>query len=47
MIVAENGSNTWSNESSLHSYIVEAQHPLIVQELINKLMMHQPMKSQK
>lgn len=42
LVVADNGSNTWSKESSLHSYITEAQSPFIVQELINKLMMHQP-----
>lgn len=47
MIVADNGSNTWSKESSLHSYITPAQSPLIVQELINKLMMHQPMTKSK
>lgn len=42
MIVANNGSNTWEKGSLLHRYIVETQSPLIVQELINKLMMHQP-----
>ncbi|HET6769566.1 MAG TPA: nucleoside hydrolase [Chitinophagaceae bacterium] len=47
MVVADNGSNTWSKQSSLHSYIIEAQPPLIVQELINKLMMHQPMHKSK
>jgi len=47
MIVADNGSNKWINESQLHSYIVEAQSPTIVQALINKLMMHQPKKIQK
>ena len=40
MIVADNGSNIWSKKSLLHSYIIEAQHPSIVQEHINKLMMH-------
>lgn len=44
MIVAEDGSNKWSNQSSPHRYIVEAQPPSIVQEFINKLMMHQPMR---
>jgi len=44
MIVADNGSNTWSKENSLHSYIIEAQHPSVVQEFINKLMMHQPLR---
>ena len=47
MIVAENGSNTWSKKTSSHSYIIEVQHPSIVQELIDRLMMHQPMKSKK
>ena len=47
MIVADNGSNTWSKESSRHSYLLQAQSPLIVQELINKLMMHQPMRKAK
>ena len=42
MIVADNGNNTWGKEPLLHSYIVEAQPPIIIQELINKLMMHQP-----
>jgi len=43
MLVADNGSNSWSKKSSLHSYLTEAQSPLIVQAFINKLMMHQPM----
>ena len=47
MIVADNGSNKWSKENSLHSYIIEAQPPSIVQQFINRLMMHQPGKSQK
>ena len=47
MIVADNGTNAWSTENSLHGYIVEAQHPSIVQKLIDRLMMHQPMKKSK
>ena len=47
MIVADNGSNTWSKESSHHSYLTAAQSPLIVQELINRLMMHQPVRKSK
>ena len=47
MIVADNGSNTWSKESSLHSYLTEAQSPLTVQDFINKVMMHQPMRKAK
>jgi len=42
MIVADDGSNTWGTVPSTHSYLVEAQSHLIVQQLINKLMMHQP-----
>ena len=45
MLVAGNGSNTWTKQSSLHSYIVEEQPPSVVQELINKLMMHQPVNT--
>ncbi|HKC37450.1 MAG TPA: nucleoside hydrolase [Chitinophagaceae bacterium] len=40
--VADDGSNTWQNGSSLHSYIIERQSPIIIRELINKLTMHQP-----
>ena len=40
--VAEDGSNAWENESSLHSYLVELQSPVIIQECINKLMLHHP-----
>lgn len=47
MIVSDSGSNTWSKESSLHSYLTPAQSPLIVQDLINRLMMHQPMRKAK
>ena len=47
MVVADNGSNTWSKESSRHSYIVEAQPPSNVQGLINKLMIHQPIGKSK
>jgi len=47
IVVAHNGSNTWSKQSSFHSYIVESQPPSVVQGLINKLMMHQPRKNQK
>ena len=42
MIVADDGSNTWAREPSTHSYLVEEQSHLIVQQLINELMMHQP-----
>jgi pyrimidine-specific ribonucleoside hydrolase len=44
MVVAENGSNTWISDSSPHNHLVEVQPPAIVQQLINRLMMHQPVK---
>jgi inosine-uridine nucleoside N-ribohydrolase len=44
MIVSDNGSNTWTGESQMHRYITEAQSPGIVQQLINELIMHQPVK---
>jgi inosine-uridine nucleoside N-ribohydrolase len=44
MIVARDGSNTWIKKPSPHSYLVEAQSPKIVEQLINKLIMHQPVK---
>lgn len=44
MIVADDGSNSWSNESSQHSYLIEAQPPQLVQQIINSILMHQPAK---
>lgn len=44
MVVAENGSNIWSKESSPHNYLIEEQSPAVVQQLINTLIMHQPIK---
>ena len=42
MKVAEDGSNTWIKNSTAHSYLKEIQPPAVVEQLINKLMMHQP-----
>ena len=42
--VAEDGSNTWENGDSLHSYLIESQSPIIIRDRINDLMMHQPVK---
>ena len=42
--IAEDGSNTWENGDSLHCYLMESLSPIIVRDLINNLMMHQPMK---
>ncbi|MGZ5255934.1 MAG: nucleoside hydrolase [Flavitalea sp.] len=44
MTVAEDGTNAWTKESSPHSYLVEVQSPIVIQRLINKLIMHQPLK---
>ena len=45
MVVAVNGSNIWSKESSRHNYLIEEQSPAVVQQLINTLIMHQPIKN--
>lgn len=45
--VAEDGSNTWIKDISVHKYLSEALPPSIVQEYINKLMMHQPVRKDK
>lgn len=42
MIVANDGSNTWVKEPFVHSYLIEAVPPKIVEDIINKLIMHQP-----
>jgi pyrimidine-specific ribonucleoside hydrolase len=42
--VAGDGSNTWENGDSLHNYLIESRSPVIVRDLINNLMMHQPVK---
>lgn len=42
--VADDGTNTWESGSSVHSYLIESQSPIIIQHLINDLMMHQPVK---
>lgn len=44
IIVAKDGSNKWSTQSSLHNFLVEEQDPSIVQKLIDRLMMHQPVR---
>jgi len=43
MDVATDGSNTWTKNSSMHSYLVETSIPQVVQQVINKLIMHQPL----
>ena len=44
LIVNDDGTNGWSESGSQHAYLVEKISPSIVQDLINHLMMHQPMK---
>jgi inosine-uridine nucleoside N-ribohydrolase len=42
--VANDGKDSWSDEGTQQAYLVEAVPSLVVQALINKLIMHQPMK---
>ncbi|HEV8273327.1 MAG TPA: nucleoside hydrolase [Chitinophagaceae bacterium] len=42
--VAEDGSNTWENGDSLHSYLIESQSPIVIRDLINNLIVHQPVR---
>jgi inosine-uridine nucleoside N-ribohydrolase len=44
IVVAADGSNTWSTEGKQHAHLVEAVSPEVVQAYINKLIMHQPLK---
>jgi len=45
--IADDGSNTWENGSSLHNYLIELQSTILVSDRINKLIMHQPGKDKK
>ena len=45
--IADDGSNTWENGSSLHNYLIELQSPILISDRINKLIMHQPGKDKK
>jgi pyrimidine-specific ribonucleoside hydrolase len=40
--IADEGSNTWNNRGSTHSYLVEVAATSEVETLINQMMMHQP-----
>jgi hypothetical protein len=44
MVVAEDGSNTWVISPAVHTHLVEAESPKLVEALINATMMHQPTK---
>jgi inosine-uridine nucleoside N-ribohydrolase len=45
IIINPDGSNAWNNTPSSHYHLVELQSPSVVQEVINKLIMHQPLKN--
>ncbi|HLY68834.1 MAG TPA: nucleoside hydrolase [Puia sp.] len=40
--VADDGKNSWVNGNRMQAYLVETESPQKVQDLINKLIMHQP-----
>ncbi|HET6993338.1 MAG TPA: nucleoside hydrolase [Chitinophagaceae bacterium] len=42
IIVNSDGSNSWSWDGSSHNYLEEALPPSVPEQLINKLIMHQP-----
>ena len=42
--VANDGSNTWVKGSTDHKYLIELMQPSVVEEFINRLMMHRPVK---
>jgi inosine-uridine nucleoside N-ribohydrolase len=42
MVVAQDGSNTWSANGKGHCHLIEQQPSNVVEKLINDLMMHQP-----
>ena len=42
MIVNSDGSNSWSNKGKKHAYLVEKQPAAKVEEIINKVIQHQP-----
>jgi inosine-uridine nucleoside N-ribohydrolase len=42
IVVASDGSNDWVKEQSPHNRLVESLPPYVVEQLINKLLMHQP-----
>jgi len=44
ILINKDGSNRWQNGKSLQHHLVEVQSPSIVEQIINQLIMHQPMK---
>jgi inosine-uridine nucleoside N-ribohydrolase len=45
MTVSDNGSNRWTDGEGAHAHLVENMAPAEVESLINRLMVHQPVKS--
>jgi hypothetical protein len=43
-VVDEKGANTWDANASGHYHLVVKAPPADVQEVINRLIMHQPVK---
>jgi pyrimidine-specific ribonucleoside hydrolase len=44
IVVADDGKNTWDDNGKKQAYLIEKVPPQMVQDLINKLIMHQPLK---
>ena len=44
ILVAADGSNTWSLEGKQQAHLVEAVPPEVVRDYLNKIIMHQPVK---
>jgi pyrimidine-specific ribonucleoside hydrolase len=42
IIIAEKGSNSWTKQGERHFYLTEDRPAAEVQDVINKMMMHQP-----
>jgi pyrimidine-specific ribonucleoside hydrolase len=42
IVMNKDGSNRWSDDPPVHHHLVEVQPPAVVEQLINKLIMHQP-----
>ncbi|MBS1934295.1 MAG: nucleoside hydrolase [Bacteroidetes bacterium] len=44
IVVADDGKNTWNDNGKQQAYLIEKDTPQIVQDIINKMIMHQPLK---
>ncbi len=43
-VIDSDGTNEWKNNGNTRAHLVEKQSPLVVSEVINQLIMHQPMR---